>query len=458
MLWNYLKKAMDANPNKRLIEGETELTFRCCLSNVAAFASQLIPGEKYGVLCHSELNGAQGVLSCLACGAIAVPLSYRYGERHYRKIIETMGIARLISDESGSIKIVELNTSAVNNYCCDGTVMLLCTSGTTGVPKGAMISGQNLLSNLQDIERYFHVSREDCILIIRPLYHCAVMTGEFLIALVKGMDICFEEGQFNPIKILKLIREKQITVMGGTPTLFYHICNVLKRETQPLPLKTIMLSGECMTQAAADTLIACFSGVQKYNVYGLTEASPRVAYLPPDKFEQYPLSVGRPLDSITARVINEAGDSLPIGTIGELVVQGPNIMQGYYNNPMATQTTVQNGWLHTGDLAWLDANGYIYIKSRKDDLIIRGGMNIYPAEIENAVKQEPGIAEALAYPINDGAVSQRIGLRVVPAEDSLTKAQVFALCKACLPIYQLPDVIELVEALPRNASGKVVRR
>lgn len=456
MLWGYIKKHMDRHPAQLVETEEFSLTYTALLEQASAFAAGLQQGEKYGILCSCELHTAVALLACFAAGAVAVPLSYRYGEQHYRKIIAGAGIGHLITDREGMLGMEVVQTTANAQPVPPGVALLLCTSGTTGEPKSAMITQQNLMANLQDIDRYFQVDETDAILILRPLYHCAVLTGEFLISLVKGLRVVFASGSFNPVRALQTIRSHQITVLGGTPTLFYHFCNVLKRGVPPLPLKTVMFSGECMTQSVADAVLQCLPDVQKYNVYGLTEASPRVAYLPPELFAQFPLSVGVPLHSLQVQIVDDGGSVLPPNQTGELIVQGPSVMKGYLGHPEETEKTLRGGWLHTGDCAYMDENGYLYIKARMDHMIIRGGMNIYPAEIENAVKQDDRISEAMAYALQDGPVSQRIGLQVV-LNQAVSQAELLQVCKQVLPAYQLPDVIDVVEALPRNASGKVVR-
>lgn len=188
-----------------------------------------------------------------------------------------------------------------------------------------------------------------------------------------------------------------------------------------------------------------FPDADIYNVYGLTEASPRVSYLPPELFDEYPLSVGFPLSSVSAK-IND----------GELLIKGASVMKGYYGNPEATARVKRSGWLHTGDIAEITDKGLIFIKTRKDNLIIRAGMNIYPQEIENALKSDPRIVEVLAYGEKRTTAGQKVCLKVVT--NGLTKSEVFSICKKLLPAYQLPDRIDIVEDIPRNASGKIIRR
>ena len=154
--------------------------------------------------------------------------------------------------------------------------------------------------------------------------------------------------------------------------------------------------------------------------------------------------MGRPLDSLRARIVD-----------GELQLAGPSIMKGYYNRPEATDRALEGGWLHTGDMAERDGAGRLYIRGRRDNMIIRSGMNIYPQEIENALRGERGIAEALAFGVRDERVGQRIHLQVAT---DLTRAEVYRVCQARLPGFQLPDVIEVVKEIPKNASGKILRK
>ena len=199
-----------------------------------------------------------------------------------------------------------------------------------------------------------------------------------------------------------------------------------------------------MTQAAADCMRAALPDTAVYNVYGLTEASPRVSALPPGQFDGFPLSAGFPLRSVEMKIEG-----------GELLLRGKSIMKGYYNDKEQTHKALAGGWLHTGDAAETDEAGRITIKGRLDHMIIRAGMNIYPQEIENALKSDPGISDALAFGLREKPATQALVLHVVA--NGLSKAEVLRICQERLPFYEIPDVLELVTELPRNASGKVIR-
>lgn len=197
-----------------------------------------------------------------------MPLSYRYGDSHTRKIIAGMRLSHLLTDKG----VEEAAPVGPEPEDLTGVALIMSTSGTTGDPKGAMITQENLLANLRDIEAYFRLEDTDHILIARPLYHCAVLTGEFLFSLLRGVKITFTEAGFNPARLSRLISRGGITVLGGTPTLFYHLSGLIRRSGKA-PLRVMAVSGECMTRTVAEEMRGAFPQTLIYHVYGLTEAS-----------------------------------------------------------------------------------------------------------------------------------------------------------------------------------------
>ena len=442
MLYDFIRGKMEKFKDQTLSDESRTISYLQALDLAEIFAQKLIQ-PKYGILCESELNTGLGLLACLKANITAVPLSARYGKAHTTRIIKHTGISHIITDEGGQLAIKQITESSPEHEDLSDTALIMCTSGTTGMPKGAMITHENLITNLLDIERYFAIGTSDTILIARPLYHCAVLTGEFLISLCRGLNVRFYNGDFNPVRLLREIEAYGTTVLGGTPTLFYHLCQTAGRSKQPLSLKTVAVSGECMTESVAKTMRTTLPKTKIYNVYGLTEASPRVSALPPGQFDEYPPSVGFPLKSVETRTEN-----------GELLIRGKTIMKGYYNDPVQTAKVLSNGWLHTGDGAAIDSDGKITIKGRLDNMIIRAGMNIFPQEIESTLKADPRVIDAMVYGEQNG-VTQRLCVKI--AANGLAKHDVMAICLELLPAYEIPDVVEFVEFLPRNASGKLLR-
>lgn len=445
-LYQFIRGRMDVHKYQTLHEENRSLMYYEVLHLAESFGQRLrqMKIKKVGILCRSELNAGIGFLSCFSAGVTAVPLSHRYGRIHGDSIIEHMAVSHLVTDETGGLEIRQIAEAVPETEDLSDVAVILCTSGTTGVPKGAMITYANLITNLTDIECYFAVSDHDAILIARPIYHCAVLTGEFLISLCLGLRVVFYNREFNPVWITQAISAHQATVFCGTPTLMYHLCRTVRRERNTLALKVSAVSGECMSKPVAKSIRNTFPNLSIYSVYGLTEASPRVSALPPDEFDAYPLSVGYPLYSLQASISN-----------GELLIRGKSVMKGYYRNPSMTADTLRDDWLHTGDAAKIDPDGRITILGRVDHLIIRAGMNIYPQEIENALKADPRITEILVFGECKAGVTQRLCVHAVA--NDLSKSELLSICRERLPVYAVPDTAEIVDAIPRNASGKIIR-
>lgn len=451
MLWNYLKLKMTDHLTSLMEAEGRSMTYAEVILKAEQLAKKLT-GSCYAILCQDEMNTALALLSCFAADKPAILLSHRYGELHIEKILKKTEPEYLITDDTGTIEIVRIG----NTVSFDTAVpaLILCTSGTSGTPKGVMLSEDNIRTNLIDIRSYFNLSDRDRILIARPLYHCAVLTGEFLVSLICGVSIVFDSAGLNPEHLIEKLIDERITVFCGTPTLLALTARLLKGRNKQLLLRKMAVSGECMTKYAADTIRKGFSDAKIYHVYGLTEASPRVAYLPPARFRDHFDSVGYLLPSLEGKIVDENGNQLSDGTIGELVIKGPSIMMGYYRDACSTKRVITDGWLHTGDLAVME-NGLLTIKGRKDDLIIYAGMNIYPAEIENALKEDSRVREVLAYGISDKLCGQKIALKI--AGDFSSKDEISKLCNRVLSAYARPSVIEWVDSLPKNGSGKIIR-
>ncbi len=452
MLWSFLKNRMLNNLDRKICESSAEMTFDDAVIFAEGFAKELRGTECCAILCNSEMAAGIALLSCFAAGVTAVPLSYRYGRAHCEKILKLIGPDAIITDNSGEIEVVHIEDPEYTEPK-EHPALIMCTSGTTGTPKGAMLTEKNIVTNVSDIAAYFNIQRGDTILIARPLYHCAVLTGEFLTALTKGADIRFYSGAFDPAAMLKLIDMYKVTAFCGTPTLLRMMAR-LKKDCGSL--RHISVSGECMSKEVGRQIAEAFKSSEVYHIYGLTEACPRVSYLPPNKFSEYPDFVGVPLKSVSLKIINKDGEKVKTGEVGALWIKGDNIMAGYYNAPEKTSEVLKNGWLCTGDLAVQNASGFLKIMGRSDDLIIKAGMNIYPQEIEGTLKRDKRVKEVLASGSRDDALGTAIILTI--AGDFKDTAEVRKLCKEMLPSYALPSKIHLVDSIPKNGSGKIIRR
>ena len=359
------------------------------------------------------------ILRIMAGGNIPVPVEVSYGAEREEKIKTIL---------------------AKNRDKLHKTAAILFTSGTTGEPKGVKLSHRGIIENLKGIDGYFQVREGQKILIARPLVHVAVFTGEFLFALYKGLEIDFYEEAFQPARLAKYIDENEVQVFGCTPTLLYH----LSRHLQGKSLDSIVISGERLTEGVANIVKEKFPDKKFYNVYGLTENSSRVSALCPEEFFDNIGSVGKPIAHTKVKLED-----------GELLVKSRSLMQGYIDEREKTKEKLKKGWLHTGDMASIDGQRYLYILGRKDDLLIRSGMNIYPAEIESVALQIDGVKNCMVYGEEDIHYGQKICMKVV------ADLGVAALRKELidrLPAYLIPDKILLVESLELTPSGKVKRK
>lgn len=444
LLFEYLKDRMEQNQDKRITSGNQSITYGELIQFSCKHYSELNQ-KKYAIRCSNVLDTIKALFTCFCASRTAIILSEKYGQVHCEKVISKTKPNAIISDgfcieTNKKLNILE---TLYDTFRLKNVQLLMCTSGTTkNLPKAAMITHKNLICNLLSIEEYFKLNSSDKILIIRPVYHCAVLTGEFLISLVLGVNVFFYDEDFDPYRIIEIIKMNGITTIGATPSLIYQLSRIVAKKSISLPLINLVLSGESLHDNVYRELRKAFPNVNVYSVYGLTEASPRVLYLPPDKFNNNYSSVGVPVKNCKVKI-----------TDNELCVKSPSVMKGYYNDYFLTKKTIRNRWLHTGDIATLNSQGYIEIKGRMDDMIIKNGINIYPLEIVNAILNDQNISEVHVYSTQSTTNNPKIHMKVVCSYKK--KSEVFDSCKRYLPIYQYPDYIEIVDTLPKNASGKV---
>lgn len=453
-LWRELRERMLRHPEQTVGEGNAAMTYEELVIFAERFAGSLTDAY-YGILCHSELAAAMALLSCLAAGKPAIPLPVRYGKTYYDRILDRAEPSALITDLGDGLAVMHLKDAPANAHPMPAeTAVVLFTSGSTGMPKGVMLSGENLVINVQDICGYFPLSRKDTVLIARPLYHSSVLTGEFLAALWCGARIVFSPKPFQPQNILARMREERVTVFGGTPTLLSTLARFAKGK-KDLAIRLLTVSGECMTDGMAKAIRSGFPAAEVYCGYGLSEAAPRVAYLPPDLFDVCPNVTGIPLAHVQVRVVRDGKTVRQDYDTGELWVKGENVMLGYFDDPERTEAALRDGWLRTGDLAYLDEEKMLNVRGRLDDMILRAGMNIYPAEVENALSGDSRVRDVLVYGFRKNG-TQEIGLKI--CGQFRDTDEVVHLCRARLPAFQMPAKVELVPEQDLLCGGKKNRR
>ncbi len=453
-LWKYIKEHITNHEDQTISEKNCRLSYADAVAWAEACAGKLKEYKCCAVLCKSEMHCAMALLACFAADVTAIPISLRYGHDHCARIMKAISPdAVIVDDDDDRLKIYSIaNSSYITPV--PSPALIMCTSGTSGSPKGVMLSEESVIANVMDIATYFDIGNEDAILITRPLYHCAVLTGEFLTSIVKGAQIVFSSEPFNPIYTLDLMESLHITAFCSTPTVLSLMARCMKNRRLP-SLRCITVSGECMGKRTGMMLANAFQNCEIYHVYGLTEACPRVSYLPPSLFREIPDCVGKPLPSVSVLCMRSDGTPCDVNEEGVLWIKGPNVMLGYYRDPQKTAEVLHGEWLCTGDIASVNKEGMIWIKGRVDDMIIKGGMNIYPAEIENAMKQDDRVKDVLVYGYVD-RFGVQIGMKITGAFS--TEDEVRQLCLHLLPSYQMPTDIKLLSNIHRNGSGKIVRK
>lgn len=339
----------------------------------------------------------------------------------------------------------------------DDVAVFLYTSGTTGHPKGAMLTHRNLVSNAAATAEATETTEKDNTLCVLPMFHSFAWTCCISLQLYTCGSITIMES-FVPQTVINTIIKQKITIIAAVPTMYAVMLQVPEVNPADFALIRIAYSGGASLPVEILNRVAEKYGIKIMEGYGLSECSP-VCTVNPYKGERKPGSIGIALPGIELKIIDDNGVELKRGETGELIVNGPNVMKGYFNLPEATVETLRDGWCHTGDIAYMDEAGYVYIVDRKKDIILVGALNVYPREIEEILYTNPKVAEAAVIGMHDElrgeAVKAVIALK--PGETA-TEREIIKFCQEKLANYKLPKVVEFVEALPKTSTGKILKR
>lgn len=335
------------------------------------------------------------------------------------------------------------------------------TAGTTGVSKGVMLSHGNIVANIQQTSAWigpFIKEGKELIITPLPLYHIFSLTANCLLYMKIGGLIYLITNPRDYKGFVHELGKLKFTAITGVNTLFNALLNTPDFAKLDFSSLTIPLGGGMALQHAVAERWKAVTGKTLIEAYGLTEASPGVC-INPINLTEYNGKVGLPLPSTECSIQDENNQPLPVNEVGELCVRGPQIMKGYWNRPEQTaQALKTDGWLHTGDLATMDENGFIQILERKDDMIVTSGFNIYPSEVENVVAEHPGVLEVAAIGVADEQSGQVVKLYVVKKDPDITEELLHEYCKQNLTGYKIPKQIEFRESLPKSNVGKIIRR
>ena len=340
----------------------------------------------------------------------------------------------------------------------DDDAVILYTSGTTGVPKGAELTHAGLTRNASLTARnLLNAASDDVVMGCLPLFHVFGLTCALNATIAVGASLTLLP-RFDPARALEIVGRDRVTIFEGVPTMYaamLHDPAGARADTSSL---RVCVSGGAAMPAEVMRGFEQAFGCMILEGYGLSETSPVASFNHPDRVRK-PGSIGTPIQGVEMRVVDNEGAELPVGQIGEIVIRGHNVMKGYWRNPGATAETITDGWLKTGDLARVDEDGYFYIVDRKKDLIIRGGFNVYPREIEEVLYEHPAVAEAAVIGIPDEHLGEEIGaaVKLRPAATATT-GELRAFVKDRVAPYKYPRYVWIEPDLPKGPTGKILRR
>jgi long-chain acyl-CoA synthetase len=358
------------------------------------------------------------------------------GAESFEKLLEPVEIPPICADEDSNASIVY-------------------TSGTTGTPKGVILSHRNYIWNTRGMIHSNPVTDTDRFLLVLPLFHVNGQVVSVLTPLMIGGEVVLINGRFNPFSILPLIEKYRITIMSAVPTIYGIMCKMHNTHSHDVgSIKFFVTGGAPMPEEIYRLT------VQKFNKplimgYGLTEGTCASAVADSTEPIRWN-STGPALRHINIRLVDESMNDVPVGEIGEILISGPTVMKGYYKNPEATTDVLKNGWLKTGDLGRFDQDGYLYVVDRVKDMIIRGGLNIYPVQLEQVIQRMPKVEEVAVIGIDDPNWGQEV-LAVIKRklDTELYEIDVINYCKQYLALYKCPRFIRFVEEFPKTATGKI---
>jgi long-chain acyl-CoA synthetase len=336
--------------------------------------------------------------------------------------------------------------------------VIVYTSGTTGKPKGAMLTHANLHFTVALATNAFQVGPADRFIALLPLCHIYGLTVVMLGILSRGGTVVILE-KFEAAEALSLIELEKITVLPAVPTMYQFMIMEMEKHKFDVSSLRVCISGAASLPVEIFAKIENQFGAPLIEGYGLTEVSCLATFNRLDG-ERKVGSVGCPFDGVAVSLVDETGAHIEIsGQVGEIVVKGPNVMSGYFRQPEASEEAIQAGWFYTGDLAYKDESGYFFIVGRKKELIIRGGQNIYPREIEEVIARLPAVLEVAVVGVPDRYMGERVKAVVVRGMGAeLSEAEVKEFCARHLAEYKVPRLVQFVDALPRNSTGKILKR
>jgi len=465
---------------------DAEVTYRLLDEGSARLAGILRergigPGDRVGVMLPNVPYFPIAYFGILRAGAVVVPMNvllkgreiaYYLADSQAKLLLAWQGFAEEASAGAEKAGAVEVLTVAPGEFegtlhaaqpvrevagvAGDDTAVILYTSGTTGLPKGAELTHDNLRRNAEISIGLFDVRDDDVFFGGLPLFHSFGQTCCMNVSAYAGTTLTLLP-RFEAGKALEIVQRDRVTIFEGVPTMHGALLHHPERDAYDTSSLRMMISGGASLPGEVLRGIEEAFGVVLLEGYGLSETSPVASFNRRDARKVG--SIGTPIDGVEMRIVDEDGNELPPGEVGEIAIRGHNVMKGYLGRPDATAEAIRDGWLHTGDLARLDEDGFFFIVDRKKDMIIRGGYNVYPREVEEVLYEHPAVREAAVVAVPDEEWGEEVGAAVVLKEGERVDADALRdFVKDQVASYKYPRKVWFVEELPKGPTGKLLKR
>ncbi|NEK85231.1 long-chain fatty acid--CoA ligase [Blastococcus saxobsidens] len=479
-----------------IFEGEQrtfgELDTRVNKLAQALLARGVAPGDKVAVLMYNRLEVVESYFACQKIGACPVPMNFRLAPGEVAYIFGNSDTVGVLADEELAPLAMEAAgrsaqigfTLVTGGSAPEGAesyeaalesapdeapdvlvdegdlAFLMYTSGTTGLPKGAMLTHRNLVTNTVNWVTELQATREDVWLSGLPLFHIGGVNGVLPFIYLGATCVITASTNFDPELSLQLLARHEVTLCYFVPTQWQQICSLPGvADIDTSRLRVALWGASQAPPSTLELLTRTFPSVGIVNAFGQTEMSSNTTFLKPADAVRKMGSVGKPAVNVEVRIVDEAMADVAPGEIGEIVYRGPTVMAGYYKNEEATRAAFEGGWFHSGDLVRQDDEGFIYVVDRTKDMIISGGENIYPAEVERVVERHPAVAEVAVVGVpHPKWVETPVAVVVPRAGVEPPAEEIIELAKQNLASYKKPTAVVYIEELPRNASGKILKR
>jgi len=454
----------------------------------------LVRGDRIGLQLPNIPQFVIAYFGILKAGCVAVPMNvllkapeiaFQLGDSQARALISGAGTAEQAAKAVGAADVEHLyivktpgtpktrigkpfeallaaadpNVPAPFEQCNPGdTAVLIYTSGTTGTPKGAELTHFQLLMNADTPGRIFGIRDDDIVLVVLPLFHVFGLSSQLNVCMRFGATMSLLP-RFEPAKVLEVIRRDGVTVFEGVPTMYLALLH--HPDVRPEDVATLRV-GVCGGASLPAEVLDAFEkrfGIVILEGYGLTESASTTTFNSSAE-ERREYSVGKPIWGVDVQVWGDSDRLLPPGpeNIGEVVIRGVNVMKGYHNDPDSTEEAFTRGWMRTGDLGYFDDDSFLFIVDRKKDLVIRGGYNVYPREIEEVLFTHPGVAEAAVIGVPDQRLGEEVKAFIVPREGvTLTADELIEFVKERVAAYKYPRIVEFRSEMAHGPTGKILK-